>query len=489
MTTASPDPAASTAAADGASGYTLLARLAAIVGTAHVRVDPADIERHLVEPRGLYRGRARAVVLPRTTDEVSRILALATETRTPVVPQGGNTGLVGGQVPFETGTEIVLSLTRLDRVREVDPLSDTMTVEAGVTLAAAREAALAADRLFPLSLASEGSCTIGGNLATNAGGTAVIAYGNARDLVLGVEVVLADGRVLNGLGKLRKDNTGYDLKHLFVGSEGTLGIITAAVLKLYPRPRATVTAFVGLQSPEAALALLARAKRHAGAALTTFELMPRLGLELVMKHQAGSRDPLAGPHAWYVLLELSSPQAAGLDEIAEALLGEAIEAGEVEDAVLAASLDQRAAFWRLREALSEVQGREGGSIKHDVSVPIAAVPAVLAEGIAAAEALIPGIRPVPFGHLGDGNLHFNFSQPVGADKAAYLDRWHELNGVVHAVVLAHGGSISAEHGIGRLKKDMLGEVKDAVAYDLMRRLKATLDPHAILNPGKVVDRL
>jgi FAD/FMN-containing dehydrogenase len=480
-----PPPVPTAAAAPSSSAASLVDRLRAIVGPANVLTAQADVAPYLVEWRGLYHGRTRAVVRPGSTAEVAAVMKLATETGTAVVPQGGNTGLVGGQIPFDG--EIVLSLQRMNRVREVDPLSDTMTLEAGVTLAAAHAAAEREDRMFPLSLASEGTCTIGGNLSTNAGGTAVLAYGNARDLVLGIEVVLADGRVLNSLGKLRKDNTGYDLKQLFIGSEGTLGIITAAVLKLYPPVRATTTAFVGLASPIAALALLARAKAEAGAALTTFELMPRFGVELVLRHLPGARDPLESVHRWYVLIELTSPKEDSLEPLAEAILGAALEAGEAEDAAIAASLDQRTDFWRLREAMSEVQGKEGGSIKHDVSVPLAAIPAVLAEGIAAAEALIPGIRPVPFGHLGDGNIHFNFSQPVGADKQAYLDRWDELNRAVHAVVLAHGGSISAEHGIGRLKKHLLAEVKDPVALALMRDIKRSLDPRGILNPSKILD--
>jgi FAD/FMN-containing dehydrogenase len=369
----------------------LIDRLRALVGADNVLTTAFDVEPHLVELRGLYHGATPAVVRPKTTEEVAAILRLADEFGVKIVAQGGNTGLVGGQTPSTAGDEIVLSLKRLDRIREVDPVTDTMTVEAGVTLLGAQEAAEAVDRLFPLSLAAEGSCTIGGNLATNAGGTQVISYGNARDLVLGLEVVLADGRVLNGLGKLRKDNTGYDLKHLFMGSEGTLGIITAAVLKLYPRPKSYATAFVALASPAAAVALLGRAKAAFGAALTGFELMPRFGLDLVVKHLPGARDPIADRHAWYVLIEVSSAKDEGAEEAFEELLGAAMEAGEVDDAVIAGSLDQRAALWRMREGMSEVQGIEGGSIKHDVSVPIASVPEVIEEGIRVAEAFIPGI--------------------------------------------------------------------------------------------------
>jgi FAD/FMN-containing dehydrogenase len=465
---------------------TLADRLAAIVGARHVLTRPDDMAPHLREWRRLFEGRAAAVVRPGSTAEVSAVLALAHAERVPVVPQGGNTGLVGGQIPVAEGREIILSLARLDRVRAVDAAADAFVVEAGVTLAAAQAAAEAAGRLFPLSLASEGSCTIGGNLATNAGGTAVLAYGNARDLCLGLEVVLPDGRIWNGLRTLRKDNTGYDLKNLFIGAEGTLGVITAAALKLFPLPRARATAFLAVPDPASALALLHLARRVAGGQLTTFELRPRIGLEFVTRHASGTRDPLASPSPWYVLLELSSgtedaaaPGLAGLTE-------QAFEEGLVSDGALSASEDQRRAFWRLREMLSEVQHLEGGSIKHDVSVPVSATPVFLAEAIAAVEALVLGCRPVPFGHLGDGNIHFNVSQPVGADKAAFLARWDEMSAVVHAIVARLGGSISAEHGIGRLKRHLLPGAKDPVELDLMRTLKAALDPRGLMNPGAVL---
>ena len=463
-----------------------LDRIASLIGPRYVVTDPKDMAGHLVESRGLYRGTALAVVRPGSTDEVAKVLALANETGFTIVPQGGNTGLVGGQVPQDAKRDVVLSLGRLDRIREVDPTSDTMTVEAGVTLLRAQEAAKGVDRLFPLSLASEGSCTIGGNLGTNAGGTAVLAYGNARDLVLGLEVALADGRVWNGLGKLRKDNTGYDLKHLFIGSEGTLGIITAAVLKLFPAPRSAVTAFCGVPSPKAALDLLMAAKARAGTALTTFELMPRFGIDIVVTYMQGCRDPLAGKHDWYVLMELSSASEASLEETTEAILGEAIEAGLVEDATIASSLDQRNALWRLREALSEGQGHEGGSVKHDISLPLALVPDFIDECSAALKEKFPGCRPLPFGHMGDGNLHFNVSQPVGIDKQAFMAQWSEMNALVHGMTMARGGSISAEHGIGKLKRDLLPGVKDPVALQLMHTLKAALDPRGTLNPGKVL---
>jgi FAD/FMN-containing dehydrogenase len=464
----------------------ILAALAAIVGAPHVMTDPDLIAGNLVEPRGLYTGRALAVVRPASTAETAQVVALCHERRVSIVPQGGNTGLVGGQIPDDSGHEIVLSLRRLNQVREIDLDANAMVVEAGVTLADAQAAARGADRLFPLSLASEGTCTIGGNLSTNAGGVAVIAYGNARDLVTGVEVVLADGRVLNGLSKLRKDNTGYDLKSLFIGAEGTLGIITAAALKLFPNPRSTATAFVGLADPRRALRLLEIARDYAGAGVTSFELIPRIGLDFVFAHRKGSREPLAAPHAWYVLLEISSQLPAGLDEILTAMLQAALEQGVIEDASIAASHEQRLAFWLLRESMSEVQTYEGGSIKHDVSVPVGAAPEFLARATQAVAAFAPGARVVAFGHLGDGNIHFNVSQPIGADKQAFLAKWEAMNEVVHGVVAEYHGSISAEHGVGRLKRALLQKTKDPVALDVMRALKATLDRRGILNPGKVL---
>ena len=463
-----------------------LAQCAAIAGAQNVLAEAQDMAPALSEPRGLYHGRARALLRPGSVAEVSQLLALCNALRVPVVPQGGNTGLVGGQTPDAGGAAVVLSLTRLNRVREIDPQSNTMIVEAGLTLAGAQAAAEGADRLYPLSLASEGSCTVGGNLATNAGGTAVIAYGNARDLVLGIECVLADGRILSNLSKLKKDNTGYDLKHLFIGSEGTLGVITAATLKLVERPRAVETAFIGVQSPQRALDLLVRARAATGGGITAFEVVPRIGIEFVLRHASQVREPLAGASPWYVLLELSGQDGAALSAQMAALLEHALEAGLIEDAAIAASLDQRKAFWRLREALSDAQRPEGGSIKHDVSVPLAQVPVFIDEATWAVEAFVPGARVVAFGHLGDGNVHFNVSQPAGADTAEFLARWHAVNDIVHAIVLRHQGSVSAEHGIGQLKRAMLAKVKDPVALEVMRTLKAALDPNGILNPGKVL---
>jgi FAD/FMN-containing dehydrogenase len=462
----------------------LLARFATIVGEKYAITDPQAQEPYLVEQRNLYHGRTPMVLRPASVSEVVQILKLANETATPVVPQGGNTGLVGGQVALND--EIVLSLARLDRIREVDPASNTMTCEAGVTLQRAREAAAAADRLYPQLLPSEGTCTIGGNLSTNAGGTEALAYGVARSHALGLEVVLADGRVLNNLNKLKKDNTGYDLKNLFIGAEGTLGVITAAVLRLVPRPRTVETAFVGLPSVEAALGLLGIATESTGNELTGFELMARLGVELVLRHAAGCRDPLASPYPWYVLIELSSPRREALRGTLEDVLTRGAEQGLVGDAAIADSLEQAKAFWRIREMFGEVQRHAGGSIKHDVSVPVAAVPAFIKEADAAVAALIAAARPLPFGHLGDGNIHYNISQPVGADKEDFLNRWEEVNAAVFAVVRKYGGSISAEHGIGVMKRDLLPSVKDPVALDLMRGLKRMLDPKNILNPGKVL---
>jgi FAD/FMN-containing dehydrogenase len=462
----------------------LLPRFAAIVGDRYAITDPVALEPYLIEGRGIYRGRSSMLLRPGSVAEVQAILKLANETKTPLVPQGGNTGLVGGQIPFDG--ELILSLTRLDKVREVDAASNTMTCEAGVVLAKAQDAATAVDRLFPLSLGAEGSCTIGGNLSTNAGGTGAVAYGIARDLVMGIEVVLADGRIMNLLSKLKKNNTGYDLRHIFVGAEGTLGIITAAVVKLFPRPRAVETAFIGVPSPAAAVKLLNQAQARVGGTVTSFELIVRDVIEFALKHAHGARDPLATRHPWYVLMEVSSQHSDGLRESVEQLLADASAEGLVRDATIAASLDQAKAFWHLRHVLPEAQKPEGGSIKADVSVPVASVPQFLEEAAAAAEAIVAGCRPVPFGHLGDGNVHFNVSQPIGADSAQFLARWGEINDAVNKIVLKYNGSISAEHGIGKLKRDSLPKVKDPVALELMRGLKRMLDPNGILNPGKVL---
>lgn len=474
-----------TASQSAAPSQQTIERFAKIVGGKYTIRDPEEIKPFLREQRNIYEGRAALVLKPGSTEEVSAILTLAQETKTPIVPQGGNTGLVGAQISFDGGA-VVVSAVRLDKIREVNAVGNYMICEAGVVLQNAQEAALKHDRLFPLSLGAEGTCTIGGNLGSNAGGTGALAYGVARDLVLGLEVVLADGRVWHGLRKLKKDNTGYDLRHIFIGSEGTLGFITAAVLKLFPAPHSTETAFIGLKTPQDALALLNLVQARAGSALTGFELIARQGMEFVLKHLSGARDPLNGPHPWYVLLELSSPGTEGLRDTLENALGDAAEKNIVQDAAFAANEAQRAAFWKLRTGLTEVQKPEGASIKHDISVPVADVPAFLDEASAAVTKLIPGARPVPFGHMGDGNIHYNVSQPAGADRAAFLARWDEVNVLVHGIVAKFGGSISAEHGIGVMKRDLLPGVKDPVEMEMMRSLKRMLDPNNILNPGKVL---
>jgi FAD/FMN-containing dehydrogenase len=461
----------------------LIARFRSIVGDKYAVTEPADIAPYVTEERDLFKGRSPLVLRPGSTAEVSAICKLASAHGIALVPQGGNTGLVGGQTPHHG--EVVVSMRRMDRIREIDPASNTMTCEAGVVLQSAQQRAADVDRLFPLSLGAEGSCTIGGNLSTNAGGTAALAYGVAREMALGLEVVLADGRVLNALSKLKKDNTGYDLRNLFIGAEGTLGIITAATVKLFPKPRAVETAFVGLKSPAAALKLLAISQAEAAGALTSFELLSEIAVDFSIRHGIDIRDPLAAKHPWYVLMELSSPRDDARTTL-EAILAEGLEDGIVDDAAIASNIGQRKAFWKLRDEMSAAQKPEGGSIKHDISVPVAAVPDFIAEADAAVVRLIPGARPVPFGHLGDGNIHYNVSQPVGADTADFLARWHEVNAVVFDIVLRMGGSISAEHGIGVLKRDELPDVKDKVAFELMRSFKAMLDPLGIMNPGKVL---
>jgi FAD/FMN-containing dehydrogenase len=465
-------------------GPAFLDALSARLGPGRVSSDAADLAGHLAEERKLYRGHALALVRPRSTEEVAAAAAACNDAGVPLVVHSGNTGLVGGGVPFGG---IVLSTERLDRVRELDAVNATITVEAGCILKSVNDAANAADLTFPLSLPSEGSCRIGGNLGTNAGGTGVLRYGNTRDLVLGLEVVLADGRIWNGLKGLRKDNSGYDLKHLFVGSEGTLGIITAAVLKLFPKPHAKTTAFIGCPTARSALDSFARLRQGAGDTLTAFELLPRFAIDIVMKHGGGAVRPLAGDHAWYALVELSSPdREADLQGRLETVLGAAIEAGLVEDATIGSSEAQSRALWHLREALSEAQGREGGSIKHDVSVPVSRVADFIETASAACEAAMPGVRVLPFGHVGDGNIHFNLAQPLGMDKAAFLAEWERFNRIVHDIVASMNGSIAAEHGIGLIKRDELTRYKDPVALELMRTLKVALDPGNILNPGKVV---
>lgn len=464
-----------------------LRRFREIVGPGYAITDPQAMAPFMREWRDRYVGAAAMVLRPGSTEQVARIMALAHETKTPVVPQGGNTGLVGGQIPFEGGHEVLLNLSRLNRIREVDPVNNVMVAEAGVILEEAQQTADRADRLFPMSLGAEGSCQIGGNIATNAGGTAVLTYGNMRELVLGLEVVLPDGQIWDGLRRLRKDNTGYDLKQLYIGSEGTLGIITAAVLRLFPKPREKSTAFAGVGSLEKAVRFFTLASEICGHALTTFELIPRIGLEFVVRHGDGIRDPLAEPHPWYVLMEVTSGhRGAEVDDMAHSVLEEAFSAHLIEDAAPAASLAQGADYWRIRHLLSEVQKHEGGSIKHDVSVPTAKIPQFIERANDLMSIMIPGARPVPFGHLGDGNIHYNVSQPPEMDSNVFLAQWDAVSAAVHEIVIDLDGSISAEHGVGRMKRALLPHVKSEVELDLMRRVKQALDPDNICNPGKVI---
>jgi FAD/FMN-containing dehydrogenase len=464
-----------------------LATLRAIVGAAGLLTDPHDTAPFLQDWRRLYQGRALAVVRPADTAALADVVRCCDAAGIGMVPQGGNTSMVGGATPSEDGRQIVISLARMNRVREVDPVDFSLSVEAGVTLKAAQDAAEASGCLLPLSIAAEGSAQIGGVLATNAGGNTTVRYGNARDLVLGLEVVLPDGQIWNGLRRLRKDNTGYCLRQLFVGAEGTLGIITAAVLKLVPRPREVEVALCGLPSPEAALALFTRLQRADPAALVAFEYMSGAGMGFVLRHIPGVSLPFAAPAPHYALIELATPrEAAGLRSVLEEALTAAMEAQHVLDAVIAESGAQRAALWRLREEHAEAQAREGASVKNDVSVPVSRTPELIRRATAACEALLPGIRAVPFGHLGDGNIHFNLEQPPGADPEAFLARSHEIMDAVAEVVRALDGSFSAEHGIGRLKPYMLPLWRGGAELELMRRIKHALDPRGLMNPGKVL---
>lgn len=463
----------------------LLAGLIDLLGADCVIGPGPDMVAYIEEPRRRHHVPARAVVRPRTIAQVQALVRFAGARGVALVPQSGNTGLVGGQVP-RSGDEVIVNLGRLDAIRLVDAEAGYLVAEAGVTLKAVQDAAEAAGMLFPLSIASEGSARVGGILGSNAGGVGVLAYGNARDLCMGVEAVLADGRLYQGLNALRKDNTGYDLKDLLVGSEGTLGLITAAVLKLYPAPALRETAIASVESPEQALELFRLARGTAGQSLTAFELMPRFGLEIQLRHGLIGRDPTAGPSPWYVLIELSHAKPEGAGAL-EALLGTALEAELVQDATLAQSLTERAEMWALREQMSDSQSREGASIKNDVSVPISKVPELIARGIEAVATIVPGIRPCPFGHMGDGNVHFNLSQPEGMDPKAFLADMTPVQAAIEAIVLDLGGSISAEHGIGQIKTELIRQVKDPVALDMMRAIKTALDPRGILNPGKVLD--
>ncbi len=464
----------------------LLARLSVIVGPTHVLTAVEDTRAYAMDWRKRYSGKPLAVVRPATTAEVAAVVQLCAEARTAVVPQGGNTGLCGGATPDASGKQLVVSLARLHRVRALDPVNNTITVEAGCVLANLQRAADAADRLFPLSLAAEGSCAIGGNLSTNAGGVQVLRYGNTRDLVLGLEVVLPSGEVWEGLRGLRKDNTGYDLKQLFIGAEGTLGIITAAVLKLFPKPRAQATAVAALRTPRDALRLLEHVQAHCGDRLTAFELFSALCLALVRKH-FNVPAPFAETYPQYALLELSDTHAGdGLTVLLESTLSEAIESGIALDAVIATSGAQAKQLWALRENVSEAQAAEGPNIKHDIAVPISRIGEFIEATDAQLARAFPGVRMVTFGHVGDGNLHYNVAHPEGGDAAAFLARMSDVNRVVHDSVAAFGGSISAEHGLGQYKRDEIRRYKSAVEMELMCSIKRALDPLGIMNPGKVL---
>jgi FAD/FMN-containing dehydrogenase len=464
-----------------------LDRLRAIVGPSGYLDRPTDVEPFLVDHRKLYHGATALVLRPDSTEQVAAIMKLCNDARIGVVPVGGNTSYCGGATPSADGSQIVLSLARLRRIRTLDPANYTMIAEAGCLLAEIQTAAAAVDRLFPMSLGSEGSCQLGGNLSTNAGGTAVLRYGMMRDLVLGLEVVLPDGRVLEGLKPLRKDNTGYDLRDLFIGAEGTLGIITAAACKLFSRPAWTLTAFVSVPEPAAAVALLSRLRAFTSDAVTTFELVPRVALDLVLQHVPSTSDPLDRPHSWYVLLEIGMGRsAAAARESIESELAAAMEAGEIADAAIASSEAQREMFWRLRETIPEAQRREGASIKHDISVTTGELPRFIVEGAALIAQLAPGARLVSYGHLGDGNLHFNLSPQRGGNDEEFLRLAPQVNRAVHDLVARYGGSFSAEHGIGQLKRAELLRYKHPVAIELMRSIKQALDPNGIMNPGKVL---
>lgn len=464
----------------------LINQFTEIVGAANTISDAQTMAPYLVEQRKLYEGKAALVLRPGSTQEVSDILKLAHATGTAIVPQGGNTGLVGAQIPFKSGTEVIVQMGRMNAIRDIDVGNNSITVEAGTILQSIQQLADDNDRLFPLSLGAEGSCQIGGNLSTNAGGTAVLHYGSTRDLVLGLEVVMADGTIWEGLRKLRKDNTGYDLKHLFVGAEGTLGIITAVVLKLYPKPKTRATALIGLNTTKDALKVLDMTLSHSDG-VTSFEFLPRFAMEIVLKHGDGVRNPLDKQHPWYLLVELSSGDAGGgINETLLEVLERAFDGDLISDAAVAASESQRLAFWQIRTLISEVQKHEGASIKNDIAVPVSAIPEFLQRADKAVTAIVPDARICAFGHLGDGNVHYNISQPVEMAADEFIELWEQITTAVNEVTLDLGGTISAEHGIGRMKRHHMAHIKSAAELGMMRSIKQLFDPANILNPGKLV---
>lgn len=465
----------------------LLNELRGVVGSNGYLDQPCDLEPFLVDHRKLYRGATPLVLRPDSTEQVSAVLRLCNEARVGVVPVGGNTSYCGGATPSGDGSQVVLSLARMRRIRAIDPLNYAMIAEAGCVLAEVQAAAASVHRLFPMSLGSEGSCQLGGNLSTNAGGTAVLRYGMMRDLVLGLEVVLPDGRVLDGLKPLRKDNTGYDLRDLFIGAEGTLGIITAAACKLFSRPASTVTAFVGIADPQQAVSLLSRLRTFTGDAVSTFELVPRFALELVLEHIPNTANPLDTRHDWHVLVEIGMGRHdEALRAAIETELAAAMDEGQIGDAVIAASETQREMFWRLRETIPEAQRRIGASIKHDVSVTSSELPQFIIEASQLVRSITPQGRIVSYGHLGDGNLHFNVSRPASGSDEDFLRLAPSIHRAVHDLIARYGGSISAEHGIGQLKRGELVRYKPPVAITLMRSIKQAFDPNGIMNPGKVL---
>jgi FAD/FMN-containing dehydrogenase len=462
-------------------------QIAEFLGEDGVLTNAADIEPYLTDHRHLYRGRALTVAFPRSVDRVSRLLAFCNDNQIGVVPHGGNTSYCGGATPDESGRQLVLSLKRLNRVRNVDALNYSLTVEAGCILADVQHAADNVDRLFPLSLGSEGTCQIGGNLSTNAGGTSVLRYGMMRDLVLGLEVVLADGRILSTLGALRKDNTGYDVKSLFLGAEGTLGVITAATLKLLSKAHSTATAFVAVQSVEAAVELLSRIREASGDRVSSFELIPRIGIDLTLRHIPGVRDPFKEKHEWHVLCEVTSSRAnENLNDLLTESLAAAAQCDGVIDAIIAQNDREREAFWKIRETIPEAQRLDGASLKHDISVPITSLAKFVATAGDWIRENVPDGRLVAYGHVGDGNLHFNLNQAQGAPRDAFLAREASIKRIIHDRVRDFGGSFSAEHGIGRLKVDELERYASPVELDLMKAIKRAFDPKGILNPGKVL---